>query len=133
MRKAEPPFSITIARSPRAYESSSNFQASERSGPIEVSLYGNDRRQHAKAMETNLVQTTFTLRSNKENGIVFSWLQQKRKETTRRCYQRVVEAFVSRFPDLGIKEISVEHISVFIDERNRLSDSSINERKLFSS
>jgi len=85
-------------------------------------------------METSLVQTAFTLQSNKENGIVFSWLQQKRKETTMRCYQRVVEAFVSRFPDLGIKNISVEHIAIFIDERNRLSDSSINvERNVLSS
>lgn len=64
-----------------------------------------------------------------ERELIFSWLLQKKEGTTRRYYERLVKEFFSRFPGLMIKDISVGHITVFIEERKHLSVASQNIAK----
>jgi integrase/recombinase XerD len=60
----------------------------------------------------------------KERELVFSWLLQKKEGTTRRNYEREITQFFSRYPGLMIKDISVGHLSVYLESRATLSPAS---------
>ncbi len=60
----------------------------------------------------------------REQELVYSWLIQKREGTTRRNYKRIFDKFRERFPKLLIRDISVGHLSVFLEEQSHLSLSS---------
>jgi hypothetical protein len=64
-----------------------------------------------------------------ERELIFSWLLQKKEGTTRRYYERIAKEFFARFPGLLIRDISVGHITVFLEERKHLSISSQNIAK----
>jgi integrase/recombinase XerD len=64
-----------------------------------------------------------------ERELIFSWLLQKKEGTTRRYYERILKEFFTRFPGVLVKDISIGHISVFLEERKHLSISSQNVAK----
>jgi integrase/recombinase XerD len=64
-----------------------------------------------------------------ERELIFSWLLQKKEGTTRRYYERIAKEFFARFPGLLLRDISVGHITIFLEERKHLSISSQNIAK----
>ncbi len=60
----------------------------------------------------------------REQELAYSWLIQKKEGTTRRNYKRVFDQLRARFPQVLIRDLSVGHISVFLEEQSHLSLSS---------
>jgi integrase/recombinase XerD len=80
-------------------------------------------------LSNSALQPSIATSAWQERELIFSWLLQKKEGTTRRYYERIAKEFFARFPGLLIKDISVGHITVFIEERKHLSVASQNIAK----